>query len=37
VDWVRLPEDAPAFAGYYDMQRLWPEESRRRFEAVRHR
>jgi hypothetical protein len=37
VDWVRLPEDAPAFTGYYDMKRLWPEESLRRWEAVRHR
>ena len=35
VEWVRLPEDAPAFAVYYDAKRLWPEESLRRYEAVR--
>jgi hypothetical protein len=34
VDWLRLPEDAPAFDVYYDMRKLWPAESRRRFEAV---
>jgi hypothetical protein len=37
VGWVRLPEDAPAFDGYYDESKLWPADSLRRFEAVRHR
>jgi hypothetical protein len=37
VEWVRLPDGAPAFDVYYDMQQLWPDESLRRFEAVRHR
>jgi hypothetical protein len=35
VEWVRLPEDAAAFDGYYDIKRLWPEESLRRYEAAR--
>ena len=25
--WVALPEDVPAFAEYYDMQKLWPAAS----------
>lgn len=33
--WVRLPDGAPAFAGYYDMKALWPEESWARLKAAR--
>lgn len=35
LPWVRLPEGAAAFEGYYDMKALWPEESRARLEAAR--
>jgi len=35
VDWVTLPDAVPAFDVYYDPSHLWPEESRRRFKAIR--
>ena len=34
VGWVTLPEGAPAFEVYYDIDKLWPAESLRRLEAV---
>jgi hypothetical protein len=37
VSWLALPEGTPAFAEYYDQQRLWPAESLRRLEAARPR
>lgn len=35
VAWVSLPEDTPAFDVYYDLEELWPAESRRRYAALR--
>ena len=35
VPWVNLPDSQPAFAVYYDMQRLWPTVSLARLEALR--
>ena len=35
LPWVRLPESAPAFDEYYDMQALWPAESLERLNAIR--
>jgi hypothetical protein len=37
VPWVTLPESVPAFDVYYDMQKLWPQESLDRIEALRAR
>jgi hypothetical protein len=37
VAWVTLPQGAPAFAVYYDSEKLWPAESLRRLEAVLRR
>jgi hypothetical protein len=37
VDWVVIPESAPAFEVYYDMQKLWPAASLDRVEALRGR
>ena len=34
VAWVTLPEDAPAFAIYYDTRALWPPESLARLDAL---
>jgi hypothetical protein len=34
VDWVALPESAPAFDVYYDARSLWPAESLARLDAV---
>ena len=34
LPWVRLPEDAPAFEVYYEMNKLWPAESLKRREAL---
>src|SRR3954447_12901991 len=34
VPWVALPESAPAFAVYYDAQKLWPASSLERLEAL---
>jgi hypothetical protein len=36
VGWVTLHEDTPAFERYYDTGLLWPAESLRRLEAIRH-
>ena len=33
--WIRLPDSAPAFEEYYDMQSLWPAASLERLEALR--
>jgi hypothetical protein len=35
LPWVTLPESVPAFDVYYDMQKLWPQESLDRIEALR--
>jgi hypothetical protein len=35
VPWVRLPEAAQAFEGYYDAKALWPAASLDRLRAVR--
>jgi hypothetical protein len=35
VPWVTLPDDAPAFEGYYDSGKLWPAASLERLEAVK--
>jgi hypothetical protein len=35
VPWVMLPESVPAFAVYYDTQKLWPAASLERLEALR--
>src|SRR5262245_29945589 len=37
VDWVTLPESAPAFEIYYDSSALWPPASLERLDAVRPR
>ena len=34
LPWVRLPEEAPAFEVYYEMNKLWPAESLKRREAL---
>jgi len=34
VEWVTLPEDVPAFDGYYDTKALWPAESLDRLKVV---
>ena len=34
VDWVTLPADAPAFDVYYEPEKVWPAESRRRYVAA---
>ena len=36
VGWVTLPEGTPAFEVYYDTDQLWPVDSLRRLEAIRH-
>lgn len=36
VGWVALPEGTPAFETYYDTDQLWPADSLRRLEAIRH-
>ena len=35
LPWVQLPESTPAFAVYYDTEKLWPEESLARLAALR--
>ena len=35
LPWIALPDSAPAFEGYYDSKKLWPEASLERLEAVR--
>jgi hypothetical protein len=34
VDWVVLPESAPSFDVFYDMNELWPATSLERVEAI---
>ena len=34
LPWVMLPEPVPAFAVYYDMEKLWPASSLERLEAL---
>jgi hypothetical protein len=34
LDWVALPECAPAFEGYYDSKTVWPPASLERLSAV---
>ncbi len=34
LPWVQLSESVPAFRSYYDPARLWPAESRERFQAA---
>jgi hypothetical protein len=34
LPWVVLPESVPAFATYYDTQKLWPATSLERLEAL---
>jgi hypothetical protein len=35
VSWVTLPESVPAFATYYDQDKLWPAASLERLEALK--
>jgi hypothetical protein len=35
LDWVALPESVPAFAAYYDTEKLWPAASLERLAALR--
>ena len=35
VPWLQLPESTPAFATYYDTEKLWPRESLARLAALR--
>jgi hypothetical protein len=37
LPWVRLPDDTPAFEGYYDSRTVWPQASLERLGAVRER
>ena len=34
VPWVQLPDDVPAFEGYYDAMKLWPSDSLERRSSV---
>ena len=34
LGWITLPDSAPAFEVYYDMEALWPAASRERIEAI---
>jgi hypothetical protein len=34
LSWVTLPDSAPAFEVYYEMEALWPRASRERLEAI---
>ena len=34
LGWVVLPDSVPAFATYYDTQKLWPEASLDRLQAL---
>jgi hypothetical protein len=34
LDWIRLPDSAPAFEVYYDSKALWPAESLERLRAA---
>ena len=35
LPWVALPESTPAFAVYYETEKLWPAESLERLAALR--
>ena len=35
LPWVTLPEDVPAYAVYYDTEKLWPAVSLERLQALR--
>lgn len=35
LDWVRLPDDVPAFEEYFDIKKYWPEESLERLRVAR--
>lgn len=35
VPWVELPESTPAFATYYDIEKLWPQRSLERLAALK--
>jgi hypothetical protein len=35
VNWVAIPEETPAFAVYYDTNKIWPAESLKRLDAAR--
>ena len=34
VNWITIPDSAPAFEVYYDRKELWPAESLERLDAV---
>jgi hypothetical protein len=34
LSWITLPDSAPAFDVYYDMEALWPAASRERIKAI---
>jgi hypothetical protein len=34
LSWITLPDSAPAFEVYYDMEALWPAASRERIKAI---
>jgi hypothetical protein len=34
LSWITLPDSAPAFEIYYDMEELWPAGSRERIKAI---
>jgi hypothetical protein len=34
LSWVTLPASVPAFATYYDTEKLWPATSLERLQAV---
>ena len=35
LSWVTLPDSVPAFATYYDTEKLWPAESLERLAGLR--
>ena len=37
LPWLTLPESIPSFATYYDTQKLWPQASLERLQALRSR
>ena len=34
LSWITLPDSAPAFEIYYDMEEMWPAASRERIKAI---
>ena len=34
LSWVTLPDSVPAFATYYDVEKLWPAASLERVQAM---